>query len=335
MKKGGRGMKKKEMLLQTFGSVLKAILSNLETDFFETIEEIRIRAEKPLLLCTHQKEYFIKENGCITKDIQKAYLIKKEDIQQTLELLSRYSLYAFCEELRNGFFTIQGGHRIGIVGKAVVQKDTIQTIRDISALNIRISHEIKGCADIVLKYAIQKGKFYHTLIISPPGCGKTTLLRDLVRQLSNGKEGCFLGQTVAVADERGEIAGCYRGVAQNDIGIRTDVLDCCPKAEGMLMLVRSMSPRIIAVDEIGKSEDFVAIESIVNAGIQLICTVHGNDLEDVKKRDILGDMIKNGVFHTIVVLSAKERTGQIQTIYNKKLERIYSDFEKKKEVAPI
>ncbi len=328
-------MKKKEMLLQTLGRELKGVLENLENDFFDTIEEIRIRAEKPLLLWACQKEYFIKSDGSTANKIEQAYIVKKQDIQQTLERLSKYSLYAFSEELRNGFFTIEGGHRIGIVGKTVVQNHTIQTIRDISALNIRISHEIKGCADTVLQYAIEKGKFYHTLIISPPGCGKTTLLRDLVRQLSNGKKGCFLGQTVAVADERGEIAGCYKGVAQNDVGIRTDVLDCCPKAEAMLMLVRSMSPRIIAVDEIGKAEDFAAIESIVNAGIQLICTLHGNGIEDVKKRPVLWNMIKGGVFHSIVVLSAKEKTGQIEAIYNKSLQNVYTGFEKKKEVMFI
>ena len=140
---------------------------------------------------------------------------------------------------------------------------------------------------------------------------------------------------MVVADERGEIAGCYKGVAQNDVGIRTDVLDCCPKAEAMLMLVRSMSPRIIAVDEIGKAEDFAAIESIVNAGIQLICTLHGNGIEDVKKRPVLWNMIKGGVFHSIVVLSAKEKTGQIEAIYNKSLQNVYTGFEKKKEVMFI
>ncbi len=211
----------------------------------------------------------------------------------------------------------------GSITNKVVENGTIKTIQNISALNVRISHQVKGCSDIVLQYVIENKIFYNTLLISPPACGKTTLLRDMVRQLSNGKEGFFEGQTVGVADERGEIAGCYKGIAQNDVGIRTDVLDCCPKAEGMLMLVRSMSPRIIAVDEIGKKEDFVAIESIVNAGIQLLCTVHGNDLEDVKRRAILGDMIKNGVFHSIVVLSAKKRVGEIKTIYNKNLEIVY------------
>lgn len=313
----------KNVLLKIFGENLKQIIQSLKREFLEEIEEIHIRVEKPLFIFAQRKEYLIRKDGSITDKIEESYFPKKEDIQHILERASRYSLYAFSEEVKNGFLTIEGGHRIGIVGRAVVENGTVKTIQNISALNIRISHEVKGCSDVVLRYVIENKNFYNTLLVSPPACGKTTLLRDMIRQLSNGKEGFFEGQTVGVADERGEIAGCYKGVAQNDVGIRTDILDCCPKAEGMLMLVRSMSPRIIAVDEIGKKEDFIAIESIVNAGIQLLCTIHGNDLEDVKKREILGNMIKNGVFHSIVVLSAKKRVGEIQTIYNRNLEIVY------------
>lgn len=313
----------KSVLLKIFGENLKQIIQSLKQEFLEEIEEIHIRVEKPLFIFAQRKEYLIRKDGSITDKIEEAYFPKKEDIQHILERASRYSLYAFSEEVKNGFLTIEGGHRIGIVGRAVVENGTIKTIQNISALNIRISHEVKGCSDVVLRYVIENKNFYNTLLVSPPACGKTTLLRDMIRQLSNGKKGFFEGQTVGVADERGEIAGCYNGIAQNDVGIRTDILDCCPKAEGMLMLVRSMSPRIIAVDEIGKKEDFVAIESIVNAGIQLLCTVHGNDLEDVKKRAILGNMIKNGVFHSIVLLSAEKKAGEIKTIYNKSLEVVY------------
>ena len=316
-------MRVKDLLLQTLGGNLKTIVEALEENFLEEAEEIRIRIGKPLFIFAKRREYFIKEDGNFTQKVEQAYLVKSDDIRHTLEKASQYSLYAFSEEIKNGFLTIEGGHRIGIAGRIVLENGVIKTVQNISALNVRIAHEVKGCSDIVLQYAVKGGNFYNTLLVSPPACGKTTLLRDMVRQLSNGKEGFFLGQTVGVVDERGEIAGCYKGVAQNDVGIRTDVLDCCPKVEGMLLLVRSMSPRIIAVDEIGKKEDFVAIESIVNAGIQLLCTVHGNDLEDIKKRVILGDMVKKGIFHTIVVLSAKRNIGEIETIYNQNLEIVY------------
>ncbi len=313
----------KSSFLQNFGGNLQQIIALLEENFLKEIEEIRIRINKPLLLSCKKKEYFIKRDGKIAQKIEEAYLPSSEDIRYTLEKASRYSMYAFSEEIKNGFLTIEGGHRIGIVGKVVTENGVIKSIQNISALNIRISHEIKDCANFVLQYAVKNGIFYHTLLVSPPACGKTTLLRDMVRQLSNGKKGLFLGQTVGVVDERGEIAGCYQGIAQNDIGVRTDVLDCCPKAEGMLMLVRSMSPRIVAVDEIGKKEDFIAIESIVNAGIQLLCTVHGNDLEEVKKRKILGEMITSGIFHTIIVLSDRQKIGEIACIYNQNLKMVY------------
>ncbi len=313
----------KSSFLQNFGGNLQQIIALLEENFLKEIEEIRIRINKPLLLSCKKKEYFIKRDGKIAQKIEEAYLPSSEDIRYTLEKASRYSMYAFSEEIKNGFLTIEGGHRIGIVGKVVTENGVIKSIQNISALNIRMSHEIKGCANFALQYAVKNGTFYHTLLVSPPACGKTTLLRDMVRQLSNGKKGLFLGQTVGVVDERGEIAGCYQGIAQNDIGIRTDVLDCCPKAEGMLILVRSMSPRIVAVDEIGKKEDFVAIESIVNAGIQLLCTVHGHNLEEVKKRKILGEMITSGIFHTIIVLSDRQKIGEIAYIYNQNLKMVY------------
>ena len=312
----------KSSFLQNFGGNLQQIIALLEENFLKEIEEIRIRINKPLLLSCKKKEYFIKRDGKIAQKIEEAYLPSSEDIRYTLEKASRYSMYAFSEEIKNGFLTIEGGHRIGIVGKVVTENGVIKSIQNISALNIRMSHEIKGCANFALQYAVKNGTFYHTLLVSPPACGKTTLLRDMVRQLSNGKKGLFLGQTVGVVDERGEIAGCYQGIAQNDIGIRTDVLDCCPKAEGMLILVRSMSPRIVAVDEIGKKEDFVAIESIVNAGIQLLCTVHGHNLEEVKKRKILGEMITSGIFHTIIVLSDRQKIGEIAYIYNQNLKMV-------------
>ncbi len=316
-------MEIKKLLIRTFGGNLKQIVEAMEENFLKETEEIRIRIGKPLFIFVKKKEYFVKLDGTVSHKEEEAYFVESNDVRHTLEKASKYSMYAFSEEIKNGFLTIEGGHRIGIVGRAVVENGLVKTIQNISALNVRIAHEVKGCSDIVLQYVVKKGNFYNTLLISPPACGKTTLLRDMVRQLSNGKKGLFLGQTVGVVDERGEIAGCYKGIAQNDVGIRTDVLDCCPKAEGMLMLVRSMSPHIIAVDEIGRREDFVAIESIVNAGIQLICTVHGNSLEDIKQKEILGDMVKRGVFHTIIVLTGKQRAGEIETIYNEKLEIVY------------
>ena len=150
----------------------------------------------------------------------------------------------------------------------------------ISCINIRLAHQIPGCAAKVMPYIRRKDWVAHTLIISPPRCGKTTLLRDIIRQLSNGSQG-FSGLTVGVVDERSELAGCYQGIPQNDLGMRTDVLDGCPKAEGMRMLIRSMSPAVVAVDELGKEEDYKAVETVIHCGCKLIATAHGNSMEDV------------------------------------------------------
>ena len=164
-----------------------------------------------------------------------------------------------------------------------------------------------------MPFIVENGEVCHTLIISPPCCGKTTLLRDVIRQISNGNAWCE-GKNVGVVDERSEIGGAYQGVPQNDLGIRTDLLDCCPKAEGMMMLIRSMSPEVVAVDEIGTGEDIRAIESVVNCGCKLLATVHGNSMEDMKQKPLLNRLVESHVFERYIVLDAKPHAGSVQTI---------------------
>ena len=205
----------------------------------ERLEEIRLRLGQPILL---------KEKGgwipCMAKNDKKRHVFSNCDMKACVSLLSAYSLYAFAEEIRQGFLTIEGGHRIGFCGKAVMEDGKIKTLHPISSLNIRIAREVKGCADHIFPYLFDNGRFCHTLILSPPGCGKTTLLRELIRNLSRAEGGYAVG----VVDERGEIAGMCGGMAQMDLGECTDVISGCPKAEGMLLLLRSMSPQIIPPD---------------------------------------------------------------------------------------
>lgn len=313
-------MEVKQEMLEYLGGRLKRILEQIETEEFQQIEEIRVRLNKPFIIKKSGKEWFLTETGEKTREERKAYLVHKNDISQTMELLSSYSIYAFQEELRKGYLTIEGGHRIGLSGKTVVEQEKVMTMKDINGMNIRISHEIKGCSDKILPFLIEKEEVCHTLILSPPGCGKTTLLRDIIRQVSNGVPGKIEGRNVGIVDERSEIAGCFQGKAQNEIGIRSDVLDCCPKAEGMRMLIRSMAPRVIAVDEIGRIEDVHAIEEIVNTGVKLICTIHGRNLEDLKKKNDLKWILKQEVFQRFVVLEARKKAGEIVGIYNEKME---------------
>jgi stage III sporulation protein AA len=157
---------------------------------------------------------------------------------------------------------------------------------------------------------------YHTLIISPPRCGKTTLLRDMIRQISDGND-YVKGCSVGVVDERSELAGSYQGIPQNQMGIRTDVLDGCPKAEGMLMLIRSMSPQVIAVDEIGAPDEVQAIKYAMHCGCKMIATVHGESLEEIRRKPLLEQMISEQCFERYVVLSNRRRVGKIANIYDK------------------
>lgn len=281
----------------------------------EKLQEIRIRTDRPLLLRYDGKEYAITASGRLTGMIENGLVCTHREINETLEYLSGYSLYAFDEEMKQGYLTIPGGHRVGLAGKVVTVGDRIQCIRHIAFLNIRLSHQVKGCADALMPYLVQKERVCHTLILSPPRCGKTTLLRDVIRQLSDGT-GNFHGVTVGVVDERSELAGSYLGVPQNDLGMRTDVLDGCRKSEGMLMLLRSMAPEVIAVDEIGSTQDGYAIESVFHCGCQLLATAHGSSVEDIRRRPLLRRMVEEQMFERYVVLCGTERIGAVREILN-------------------
>lgn len=312
---------RREEILKIFSIGIRNVLQHLTIDFSQ-LQEIRLRVNAPLLCIYKNQEYYISSKGEVTQDANKCWLIRKKEIQETVEYIGNYSLYAYEEEVRQGFITIQGGHRVGIAGKAIVENGHVRSLKYISFLNIRFSHEVKGCADQVMPYIAGDNQIKHTLIISPPRCGKTTLLRDCIRQLSNGTVFCR-GRTIGVVDERSEIGGSYLGVPQNDLGVRTDVLDCCPKTEGILMLVRSMSPQIIAVDEIGSEEEARAIEIALHTGCKLLATVHGNSLEDIRQKAVFRKLLEEKRVERYVVLSATKKVGTIQSIYNREGKEIY------------
>jgi len=304
----------KQRIVSALGIRLKEVFEKLDNGEFERIYEIRIRINRPIIIIRENKELFLNEMGTYTHDLRQAMIAAPEDIQNTLEMMSQHSMYAFEEEMRQGYITLEGGHRVGVVGKIIFENGSVKSIRYVGAMNIRIAHEILGAADRILPY-IYSGEdtIYHTLLVSPPRCGKTTILRDLIRQISSGSF-AYNGMTVGVVDERSEIGGCYRGIPQNDIGIRTDILDGCRKVDGMLMLLRSMSPAVIAIDEIGKKDDLFAIEEVLNAGVKIICTVHGNTLKDMMSKPVLKEMLKKQFFERIICISSRKGPGTIETI---------------------
>lgn len=312
-------MHDKDTLVQIFALRIQHILKKTDFDFGK-LQEIRLRAGRPLLVFYDGKEVFLDEKGRRCRKAEQAYQVRKREVTETMEYIGNYSLYAFEEELKQGFLTIQGGHRVGVAGRTVIDGDKVKGMKYISNINVRLSHQIKGCADEVIPYLWKDGQVCHTLIISPPRCGKTTLLRDIIRQLSDGSEK-YPGKTVGVVDERSEIGGAYMGVIQNDLGIRTDLLDCCPKAEGMMMMIRSMSPEVVCVDEIGDQRDMHAIEAVIHCGCRLIATVHGSSIEDINQKPLLQKLVKEKVFERFIVLSGK--TGVVQSIFDERGTALY------------
>lgn len=244
---------------------------------WDGLEEIRVRIGWPVeLIYGNHNEWLGNYDS----------MIDRQCLDEMLNYITGYSMYALEEEIKQGYITFSGGHRIGITGHVTyetlrdVREPRITNLIDIGGLNIRISHERKGCAEKICSHLRCENSIYHTLIFAAPGVGKTTYLRDLIRMLSEGEEGL----KVCVIDERSEIGACIDGKPQNDLGRRTDILDACPKIVGMQMALRSMSPDVIAVDEIGRKEEFVLLEQMKCSGVKVLGTMHGADIHEVMRK---------------------------------------------------
>jgi stage III sporulation protein AA len=299
-----------------FPAAIRAHLTQLSAADWAALEEIRLRTGRPLMLSGARGEYMLTPEGVLTGNPEQAYRVSADDMLRTVELVTGSSLYAVEDELRQGFVTVPGGHRVGLCGRAVVDGGKVRTLKYLTGLNFRISREVRGAADQVLPWLVRGPRaVYNTLIISSPRCGKTTLLRDLVRQISNGIPRLgFAGLTVGVVDERSEIAGCYQGIPQRDVGLRTDVLDACPKAEGMMMLLRALSPAVIATDEIGRREDVEALEEMLNAGVSILATAHGASVDDLRGRPVLRDLLGRRIVERFVVLEYRHGPGAVRAV---------------------
>ena len=288
---------KTEMLWRALPRKIREKLTEKE---LEKMREIRLRCGRPAF--AQGKDGQIQK---LTEEITAA------DLRETVSLLSAYSLYAFEEELKQGYLTVAGGHRVGFCGKTVMENGEIRTLKQINGLNIRIAAEKRGWGDAYLSDLMEEGHVCNTLIVSPPGCGKTTLLRDLVRCLGDSM------MAVTVVDERGEIAPFREGVPQMNIGLCTDVLEGCPKAAGMQMVLRSMTPDVIAVDELGSPEDMQAVQDVLLCGVKLIATAHGNDWNEIYRRPYLGNLVAQEVFERYIILSSRNGVGTMEAVLDR------------------
>lgn len=291
--------KNTEIIINKLPENIRESFRSLPDKTLNSFEEMRLKIGCDTIFIANGNEIIINN----------AEIVTPQAMEEILNRLLDYSYYAHEDELCNGYITIEGGHRVGICGKVTLKDKKVHLIKEISSLNIRRSKEVKGASDKIIDTVLNKrtGEISNTLIISPPKCGKTTLIRDISRALSVN------GYRVSICDERSEIAGCYAGIPSYDLGPRTDILDCCPKAQGIKMLIRSMSPDVVITDEIGKSEDVDAIKEALSAGVKIVTTIHGSTYEELNN-SIVGELITGHIFEVLIFLSSKPSTGTIQRI---------------------
>ncbi|MDF2950128.1 MAG: stage sporulation protein [Sedimentibacter sp.] len=283
--------------------------------------EIRLRINSPIMIRKVRNEIFLDDN----------YKISKKDIEETVSNLTRNSMHAFEKEIQSGFITIEGGHRVGLGGDCIYENNIFKGFKNITSLNIRIAREFPGCSENYIKYFISSSKnIYNTLIIGPPLSGKTTFIRDLCANLSDGSKNStptFEGCDITLIDERGEISAVYNGVPQMYVGCRTDVLSYCMKKEGFLIGIRALSPKVIITDELGSKDDFEILHYALKSGVNIIATAHGFNLEDVKRNLYMKTIVENNFFDRAIILKNSRKPCVIKEVYDFERNRvIYNDL---------
>ncbi len=283
---------------------LRQIALSVPKEKCRIAEELRLRVGKPLTITLPEGEHVLTNSPNLSAN----------DLRTVLEIATQASAQVALDRIKNGFVSIRGGHRLGLCGTVVMKENEVYNLREISSINIRIAREVKGIGDKVLYRLRQREEFPSLLILAPPGAGKTTLLRDLIRGISEGVGGTPL--RVGVADERGELAAVYNGMAQFDLGSHTDIMDGCNKADGLMMLLRGMNPQVLAVDEITAPKDVDALETAAGCGVALLATAHGGCLNDLNTRPLYARLLNSGIFRNVLLIT---RQGGIRNYHLEEL----------------
>ncbi len=271
---------------------VREALLRLSAKEAQAVSELRLRAGRPVTLCGERP---------LRLDLSPT----QDDLRAMADAMLGHAAHTRQEELRQGFVTLPGGHRAGLCGRAAVKDGRLLALQDIASLCVRIAREVRGAADALMPWLLSGEEPVSALIVSPPGFGKTTLLRDAARQLSDG------GLAVTLVDERSEIAACARGVPTLNVGENTDVLDGCPKAEGMRLALRAMNPRVLVTDELGGPEDAAAVAEAARCGVTVLASAHGRSYRDLSLRPPLQSALSSGVFERVAVLTGVGRIGAV------------------------
>lgn len=303
------------MLENVLPTEIALALSKLD---FKGLQELRLRANKPITICYFSKYYFLNENG-LSSHCKKSLILSSSDLDDIIFRASNFSLYAVNEEIKQGFISLKNGIRIGIVGQVVMENNKIITIKNFSALNFRFPHEIKGASDRIIDKLIDNDNFLNTLVVSSPGAGKTTLIRDIARQIS----GIKLIKNILIVDERNEISGFVNGTSTLDIGLFSDILVGGEKAYAFSNGIRSMSPDVIVTDEIGSKQDCECLQYASTCGVSILATIHAKNINQLLKKVDFLPLLTNKIFKRYVVLSSKNGKGTIENLYDENLKEIH------------